>query len=192
MRFVIRLIIALLAIASFANAASAQDGYDLWLRYRPIEQSLRGRYVGHATGIVVEQSTPTIRAAASELERGLSGMLGRRIGRTALRDGAIVLATAQQIRGIGNEGYVIRSARLGGQPWIMENRPGANFVPGAEACHHAKGDGYTLCVFSTSTNAAGSLNASSGNTHTCSPRSSGAKTCLNDASNDKRVTNGRL
>jgi alpha-glucuronidase len=115
-RFVIRLIVALFAIASFASAASAQDGYDLWLRYKPIEQSLRERYVGHATGIVVEQSTATIRAAASELERGLSGMLGRRIGRTALRDGAIVLATAQQIRSVGNEGYVIRSARLRGHP----------------------------------------------------------------------------
>ena len=113
-RFVIRLIIAVFAIASFASAASAEDGYDLWLRYRPIEQSWRGRYLGHATGVVAEQSTPTIRAAASELERGLSGMLGRRIGRTALRDGAIVLAAAQQIRGIGNEGYVIRSTRLRG------------------------------------------------------------------------------
>lgn len=38
-----------------------------------------------------------------------------------------------------------------GQPWIMENRPGANFMPGAEACRHSRGDGYTLCVFTTST-----------------------------------------
>ncbi len=42
------------------------------------------------------------------------------------------------------------SARLG-QPWIMENKPGANFIPAAEMCRHAKGDGYTLCVFTTST-----------------------------------------
>ncbi len=42
------------------------------------------------------------------------------------------------------------SARMG-QPWIMENKPGANFIPAAEACRHAKGDGYTLCVFTTST-----------------------------------------
>ncbi len=38
-----------------------------------------------------------------------------------------------------------------GQPWIMENRPGANFIPAAETCRHSKGDGYTLCVFTTST-----------------------------------------
>jgi tripartite-type tricarboxylate transporter receptor subunit TctC len=42
------------------------------------------------------------------------------------------------------------SARIG-QPWIMENKPGANFIPAAESCRHAKGDGYTLCVFTTST-----------------------------------------
>jgi tripartite-type tricarboxylate transporter receptor subunit TctC len=38
-----------------------------------------------------------------------------------------------------------------GQPFITENRPGANFMPGAEACRHSRGDGYTVCVFTTST-----------------------------------------
>jgi tripartite-type tricarboxylate transporter receptor subunit TctC len=42
------------------------------------------------------------------------------------------------------------STRMG-QTWIMENRPGANFMPAAEACRHAASDGYTLCVFTTST-----------------------------------------
>ncbi len=38
-----------------------------------------------------------------------------------------------------------------GQNWIIENKPGANFIAAAETCRHAKPDGYTLCVFSTST-----------------------------------------
>jgi tripartite-type tricarboxylate transporter receptor subunit TctC len=42
------------------------------------------------------------------------------------------------------------SAKLG-QTWIMENRPGANFLPAAQACREATGDGYTLCIFTTST-----------------------------------------
>jgi alpha-glucuronidase len=113
-RFVIRVLIAVLALAPFTSAAYAEDGYDLWLRYTPIEQSWRAQYFGHATGIVVEQSTPTMRVAASELERGLSAMLGQSVRRTALRDGAVVLAIGQQIRGIGNEGYAIRSMRLRG------------------------------------------------------------------------------
>jgi tripartite-type tricarboxylate transporter receptor subunit TctC len=42
------------------------------------------------------------------------------------------------------------SAKMG-QPWIMENKSGANFMPAAEACRHSAGDGYTLCIFTTST-----------------------------------------
>lgn len=37
------------------------------------------------------------------------------------------------------------------QPWIMENKAGANFMPAAETCHHAASEGYTLCIFTTST-----------------------------------------
>src|SRR4051812_17298705 len=35
-----------------------------------------------------------------------------------------------------------------GQPWIIENRPGANMVVGMEACARAAPDGYTLCATS--------------------------------------------
>jgi tripartite-type tricarboxylate transporter receptor subunit TctC len=44
----------------------------------------------------------------------------------------------------------VASAKMG-QPWIMENKPGANFIPAAENCRRATPDGYTLCVFTTST-----------------------------------------
>ncbi len=44
----------------------------------------------------------------------------------------------------------VASAKMG-QPWIMENKPGANFMPAAEQCRRSAPDGYTLCVFTTST-----------------------------------------
>jgi tripartite-type tricarboxylate transporter receptor subunit TctC len=37
-----------------------------------------------------------------------------------------------------------------GQPWITDNRPGANFVRGTLACKNARGDGYTVCSLTTS------------------------------------------
>ncbi|MDB5570961.1 MAG: extra-cytoplasmic solute receptor [Hyphomicrobiales bacterium] len=38
-----------------------------------------------------------------------------------------------------------------GQAWVMENKPGSNFLPAAQACKTSRPDGYTLCVFTTST-----------------------------------------
>jgi alpha-glucuronidase len=114
-RSCLRLLFALWCVL-FAGVASAEDGYDLWLRYRPVAQNSRDRYVPHATGIVVERSTPTLNAASTEIERGVSGLLGRRIGVSRVQDGAIVLYADGHIRGIGNEGFVIRSTRVGGHP----------------------------------------------------------------------------
>ncbi|HVG50241.1 MAG TPA: tripartite tricarboxylate transporter substrate binding protein [Xanthobacteraceae bacterium] len=42
------------------------------------------------------------------------------------------------------EGYRARK----GQNFIIENRPGGNFMIGAQACKNAPPDGYTLCMFS--------------------------------------------
>jgi tripartite-type tricarboxylate transporter receptor subunit TctC len=42
-----------------------------------------------------------------------------------------------------------------GQPWVVENHPGGNFVIGANACKRAAADGYTVCLVNS---AAMSLN----------------------------------
>ena len=112
--FLLRLLPALIAATLFAGPAHAEDGYDLWLRYRPAAQPARQGYAARATAIVVQGSSPTLDAAASELQRGLSGLLGRRVVRSDAKDGAIVLASNRHLAGIGNEGFVIRSTRLGG------------------------------------------------------------------------------
>jgi tripartite-type tricarboxylate transporter receptor subunit TctC len=46
------------------------------------------------------------------------------------------------VRAIGTE----IAAKLGGQPWVVDNRPGGAMVIGAELCAKAPADGYTLCV----------------------------------------------
>ena len=33
-----------------------------------------------------------------------------------------------------------------GQPWVIENRQGGNFVPGAVACKNSNGDAHTVCL----------------------------------------------
>jgi tripartite-type tricarboxylate transporter receptor subunit TctC len=37
-------------------------------------------------------------------------------------------------------------AKQTGQPWVIENRPGGNFIIGANSCKAATPDGYTVCM----------------------------------------------
>jgi alpha-glucuronidase len=106
--------IALILVA-IAAPAHAEDGYRLWLRYDPLPASARQQYAGVATEIVVQSDGPMARTAASELQRGLSGLLAKRVPLKAGvdRDGAIVGRLAR-IAGIGSEGFVIRTERVAG------------------------------------------------------------------------------
>src|SRR5690349_7115537 len=64
---------ALLAIAALlaAGMAQAEDGYDLWLRYRPLPDAQAALYRSHATQLVLPVATPTQQATRDELLRGL-------------------------------------------------------------------------------------------------------------------------
>jgi alpha-glucuronidase len=104
---------ALLLLA--ASRAAAEDGYDLWLRYRPVEARSLTSYSGRATAIVQGSHSPTLDAAAGELRRGIGGMLGKMPG-GRLTDGAILLESGASSPDRGGQGYCIRSRRIGGHP----------------------------------------------------------------------------
>jgi alpha-glucuronidase len=127
----IRLFVALsalilLAVASPAPAARAEDGYDLWLRYRPVERPWADRYRPLATAVAPVPGQPILRAARAELIRGLTDMLGRAPAASEDRkhDGLILIgtpATSPLIAGlklplkdVGDDGYLIRSVTLQG------------------------------------------------------------------------------
>ena len=95
--------------------AHAEDGYRLWLRYDPLPPPLRQRYKAAATEIVVQSDGPVARSAASELQRGLSGLLATPVPLMSGvdRDGAIV-GRVEKMAGIGSEGFAIRTARVAG------------------------------------------------------------------------------
>jgi alpha-glucuronidase len=108
-----------------APASAREDGYELWLRYRPLEAPYAERYRASARSLVVAGDSPTLRAARHELETGLAGLLGR-TPRRADRvedDGAIFLGTPASplIRslalplGSGPEAFVLRTVRIAGR-----------------------------------------------------------------------------
>jgi alpha-glucuronidase len=115
------LFLTLLGLAAPA-AAQGEDGYDLWLRYRPVKAAA---YREMARSVVVAGDGPVLASAAAELERGLGGLLGAAPKRAdSLDDGAIVIGTgasplikrfALPLSRLGAEGYLLRSIRVGGK-----------------------------------------------------------------------------
>ena len=112
----------------------AEDGYELWLRYRVVDDLARLREYRHGlTALVVGGDSPVLRAAQGELERGLKGLLERPVSltRTVSRDGTILIGTpagspaiaslglAADLARAGEEGYVIRPVRLGARQVIV-------------------------------------------------------------------------
>jgi alpha-glucuronidase len=82
-----------------------EDGYDLWLRYRPLTDATRLAEWRAAAQVIVslgEQESATIAAARAELERGVSGLLGAApaSSRVVERDGSIVLGTLRGAPGL--------------------------------------------------------------------------------------------
>src|SRR4051812_42543991 len=109
-------VLLLLAAAMRAGPARAEDGYDLWLRYRPMEAAAQARYRPLATVVVAAKATSSsLDAASTELTRGLSGLLAGKVGTGGLADGAVVIGTPESsafvgglklpLGGLGEEGY---------------------------------------------------------------------------------------
>ena len=113
-----------------ASTVLAETGYDLWLRYVPVEDAGQlAAYRSRASQIVAPGNSETMRAMRGELKRGLDGLLDQQIpvSGTVTLNGAIVAGTPQTVPAIrtlgwsadltslGKEGYLIRSAQINGR-----------------------------------------------------------------------------
>ena len=66
-----------LALCAALSIARAEDGYDLWLRYRPLQPEWIATYRHNLTELVLPtSSSKTLDIVRSELSRGLDGLLG--------------------------------------------------------------------------------------------------------------------
>jgi len=122
-------------VASTARTALPpdEDGYELWLRHRPLPGASPATWQRRLARIVLPvRPTATMRCAAGELQRALAAMtgavpgvdLGRGRGAPAApADGSVLLATPRSwpalathgidTAGLGLEGYRLRALRLG-------------------------------------------------------------------------------
>lgn len=117
---------ALLLLAS--PPAHAEDGAELWLRYRRTADPARlADYRAAITSLVMGGDSPTLTVARDEMRRGLRGILGQEVApaTAATRDGFLLVGTpatlgattsaSRAIAAVGAEGYVIRSITVGGK-----------------------------------------------------------------------------
>lgn len=115
-----RLVIACLtllflaAVPACAESLRTEDGYDLWLRYRPVEAAYAATIKPRATAIIGGETT-ILNSAKSELKRGLDGLLAQDtpISQT-VSDGAIVLRTGDST--VPDEGFRIVPLSIDGHP----------------------------------------------------------------------------
>lgn len=113
---------------------ASEDGYDLWLRYGEIAAAdARKQYRQQIRGVLVQGESPTLRLAREELVVGLTGLLGQDVPVLASvsGDGVLIAGTPRgspliarlipeaQLRKAGDEGYLIRSARIDGRRCIV-------------------------------------------------------------------------
>src|SRR4029450_11969118 len=123
-----RFLLACLATLGLSLSAAAEDGYDLWLRYPRVDSATYGELETHGRELVAPGTSATLEVARDELMRGLAGLAGKPVALVAEASGADALyigtprnspaiaSLGLSLRRAGEEGYLIRAARIGGRP----------------------------------------------------------------------------
>jgi alpha-glucuronidase len=116
-----------------AMSAEGEDGYELWLRYRPVDDPARlARYRQAVSAVAVLGKDATAEAIRSELIRALPALLGRAVILTEQEPAGsgVVAGTADELESLGvavpqalrdelgEEGFVIRAHESGRGAWI--------------------------------------------------------------------------
>lgn len=118
----------------YVFAAKAETGYDLWLRYKPVENKIALQaYRKSVTAIITAGSSATMKIVNDELLKGLSGLLQTKIqtGTAVTYDGTVIAGTpansslarnagiASLLQTTGEEGYIIVTKKLNGKNCIL-------------------------------------------------------------------------
>lgn len=115
-----RLMIAFLLGVFAATAAHAEDGYELWLRYRlEPDATLRGNYRSLATRIHVPEGSAVLNAVKDELGRALPVITGDPIAWSDAASATLVaapnLAPADELASLGREGFILSERQVAGR-----------------------------------------------------------------------------
>jgi alpha-glucuronidase len=120
---------AIIAFLCGAGLARAENGYELWLRYRFEEDAVRrNEYIHHCGGGIVAPEALKAGAAHAELKRALPAILGKAFQTNKAGAGCIYLGGrddhpaiaslvgGDELAGVGDEGFVLRVGAWEGRP----------------------------------------------------------------------------
>lgn len=130
----LRTLLLLLCLITAATSGRADDGYRLWLKYDRLPEAPRKQYAAAAKFVAVSGQSATLRAAATELQTGLQGLLGQAV--PVLQDakgqtgGIILKVDAAADAKLGPEGYRLHADK---QNIIISGRTDAAVLYGAFA-----------------------------------------------------------
>ncbi len=116
-----------MALVALSPAARAEDGYDLWLRYAPLEGDAAAALTRVTGTIVAPGTSATAEAARAEMLRALTRLRGNAPATSdQVQDGALLLLTASdakakelKLEGLPPEAYAIRSITHQGKRVIL-------------------------------------------------------------------------
>jgi alpha-glucuronidase len=102
----------------------AEDGYRLWLRYRPLDADLQDVYAPFLNGIHVPQQTATMKAAIGELKRAAEDLTGLSPGMCSLSEvehyGGIIAGTWEE-RAVRKEFTKNERAQASNQGFLIKS-----------------------------------------------------------------------
>ena len=209
------LLISLLLL-SRGRRRAAEDGYDLWLRYRPLEQPLaRDHYARHARRSSPMRRTPDSAARQStSCSAGLTACSARQLQLAREpRDGAIVIGTpasspdhrrlaTRRSQHLGREGYLIRSATIDGKRvTVIAANSDVGVLYGAFAfLRLMQTRPAARCISTSSTrrtrrsgcSTIGTISIAPSSAATPAPRCGTGKSCRNGATRDTRTMRGPM
>lgn len=121
-------VVLLLWTLMLLTQAKAENGYDLWLRYKPQPEETAEAYRTQIKSVVLAESSPALQVAVQELQRALGAMwsqpvaVGRTVAAHTLVVGTAKNATVKAVVGtqtlsaLGNDGYIIKQGMWNKMP----------------------------------------------------------------------------
>jgi alpha-glucuronidase len=126
------IILAALAILWFNLPAHAETGYDLWLRYKAVnDPALKARYIGYFKQVYFPAASDRLKAGHDELMLGIYGMLGTKPKESTVAKSGLIAATLDKIgklkkfipdsavEQIGTDGFVLKMISQNGHNSLL-------------------------------------------------------------------------